>query len=131
MLPFSEYLVCVFCLFAPFLSVSFVFHWTNLVLFHLLNRYDFCTWKVESKFFILVNYSFSVIQIAAVSIQQVVLIYIIIGVYQSISPWECCACLRVSIVKNVFSPFLSRLLFHDYWITFYNFTPEDQILTTY
>ena len=37
----------VFCLFAPYLSVSFVFHGTNLVLGNLINRY---VTSVSSKF---------------------------------------------------------------------------------
>ena len=39
MLSFSKCLVCVFCLFTPFLSVLFVFHRKNLVLLHLMNIY--------------------------------------------------------------------------------------------
>ena len=41
MLSFSKCLVCVFCLFTPFLSVLFVFYRKNLVLLHLMNRLHF------------------------------------------------------------------------------------------
>ena len=47
-MSFSEPLVCAFCLFIPFLSL-FVFHRKNLVLWHLINRYDFCKWIIFGK----------------------------------------------------------------------------------
>ena len=79
---------CVFCLFTPFLSVLFVFHRKNLVLLNLINRYIISTsewflknktlWKVNvSKS---VNYSFSLIQVVAVSTYQVMFKYTYMGV---------------------------------------------------
>ena len=66
---------CVFCLFTPFLSVLFVFHRRNLVLYHLINRFmTFTSEKflkrtniVESKSLASVNYSFNEIKTAAMS----------------------------------------------------------------
>ena len=57
MLSFS--LVCLFCLFTPFLSVLFILRRKNLVLLNLINRY--MTKRkdiVEIEFLVLVNYSF-------------------------------------------------------------------------
>ena len=50
-LSFTECLVCVcvFCLFTPFLSVLFVLHRKNLVLYHLINRCDFYKWTIFEK----------------------------------------------------------------------------------
>ena len=39
--------VCVFCLFTSFLSVLFVFHRKNLVLYHVI--YDFYRWIISEK----------------------------------------------------------------------------------
>ena len=68
--------VCVCVLFITlFLSVLFVFHWKNSVSLHLINRYMTSTSEqflkrkdiLESKFLVLGNYSFNLIQTAAVS----------------------------------------------------------------
>ena len=45
--------VCVFCLFMSFVSVLFLFHRNNLVLYHLINRYIILNWinfEKERKF---------------------------------------------------------------------------------
>ena len=68
--------MCVLCLFTSFLSVLFVVHKKNLVLQHLINIYmTFASEQflkrediVESKFLILVKYSFNLVKLAAVSL---------------------------------------------------------------
>ena len=111
MLSFSECLVPVYVLFIYTISISFIF-FSKEELSLIANRCTASTSKwflkrkdmLESEFFISVNYSFSVIQIAAVSTWQVVLMYIYMGVlvYWPLSV-KCvfvCMCVFVCVISN-------------------------------
>ena len=91
-----------FCLFMPYLSIFSVLHGKNLILLNLINRYvlhvsNFLkSWhngNQKCKFLISANHLFSVTQIAAVTTEQVVLIY----TYMNVSFYwpQCVRCVFV------------------------------------